>query len=263
MQATLEQVLSEIRKVSLRLDKWDAYVQDAKTRKAANALRRLNYRIAKRKSEEGRLPLPSGDVLKFRDKQLAPRFQQWADIGRRFAKADQPEAFVTWLVHQWNNCTYLKKPVTFSGSSFRIWNGRFRYAYGPRDLMHFSERKGGFGLLRSPDEYADFRSRPIWDWSAAVLKPVWSLIGPCPKRFDQCCQLLIGAGYTNLEVGNDVWDINEERKVINRMLGKVGIKLQCMLRSVFVGLRVRGESSPVTVPDSISAGDVEFQTHVV
>jgi hypothetical protein len=240
----------ELRSLSERLDTWEACIKTL-DKKKKNAVRREQYKEERRRREEGLLALPDRPVLNFKNGLLAPRFAQWAQAGMRFAAADQPGPFVTWLVHQWNSCTYLKKPITFSGSSFRVWNGHTRCAYGPRDLMHFSERHNSMPPLRNPAEHDDFRGRPWWDWGYSVLFAVYDAMleqGNLPERFQNCLALLIG-GFASYEVLPGVcWDFNESRENLNKMLRRVGTDLQCMLRAVYTGLRVKNSESPVPVP---------------
>ena len=206
----------ELQVLSGRLDTWEACVKTV-DEKRKNALRREQYREERRRRKERLLALPDRPVLQFKNGLLAPRFAQWAQAGMRFAAAGKgPGPFVTWLVHQWNCCTYLKKPVTFSGSSFRVWNGTIRCAY----LIWWD-----LGLLRLvPGVRRDAR--------------------PGPRQL----ALLIG-GFASYEVLPGIcWDFNESRENLNKMLRRVGTDLQCMLRAVHKGLRVKGSESPVPVP---------------
>ena len=242
-----ETVTRELQLLRDRFDRWENRTKERNTR------RRREYALLKQRREEGLLPLPDKKVLQFRDRRLQPKFAEWAQVGMQFAAADQPEAFTTWLVHQWNNCTYLKKPITFSGSSFRIWNGCTRFAYGPRDLMHYSETKSFMPPLKTESDYQDFTGRPLWDWVYAVLVPVHNAMeasgfDEAPERFRRCWRLLMG-GYGSYEVYTEMcWDYLETRENINRMLKRVGTDLQLMLRAVHKGLRVKDSQSPVRVP---------------
>ena len=223
------------------------------SKKEKNALRRQQYRQAKRRREQGLVSLPEQHVLKFRDPRLKPKVHAWAEAGMRFGRQDKPEQFFTWFVHQWNNCSYLKKPITFSGSSFRVWGSHVRFSYGPRDLMGFAERRGTLQVLRTSAEHDDFQKRPWWDWSYAVLMPVFQEMermgfAELPERFRRCTKLMMG-GFAGWEVYTDLyWDVNESRENINRMLKRVGSDLQLMLRACYVGLRIKGPVSPQQPP---------------
>ena len=223
------------------------------SKKEKNAVRRQQYREAKRRREKGLVSLPEQHVLKFRDVRLKPKVHDWAQVGMRFGRADQPAQFLTWFVHSWNNCTYLKKPITFSGSSFRIWGSHVRFSYGPRDLMGFTERRGALQILRNEAEHDDFQKRPWWDWSYAVFLPVYQEMqslgfDELPERFKKCMQLMVG-GFAGYEVYTDlVWDTNESRENINKMLKRTGVDIQLMLRACYTGLRVRGLVAPVQPP---------------
>ena len=227
---------------------------DQASKKEQNVLRRKQYEQEKKRKQEGLLPLPDRNVLKHKDARIAPRVHTWALAGMRFGKADAPDRFFTWLVHQWNNCTYLRKPITFSGSSFKIWDGHHRYGYGPRDLMGYHERRVVLQVLRNSAELDDFQRRPWWEWcTQAVFAPVFhemQVLGfaSLPERFRTCCKLMM-SGFGGHEVYTDLcWDIFESRENINRMLQRVGLDLQLMLRACFKGLRVKGIESPVPVP---------------
>jgi hypothetical protein len=228
-----------------------------KDQKRQNTLRRQQYREVKRRAQEGLYALPERSMLSFRDKQIKPNIHDWAQTGMRFGRADQPEQFIAWLVHQWNNCTYIKKPITFSGSSFRIWTGHHRYAFGPRDLMGYVERRSALQILRNDAEYDDFMKRPWWDWTThAVFAPVFHTMlemgfEELPERFRRCCKIMVG-GAAGYEVYTDLeWDFHETKENINRMLVRMGTDLQLMLRACYRGLRVKGTTSPVTLPPAL------------
>ena len=244
LRGTVERLLD-------KLGTWEG-AMNSLSRKEQNAVRRAQYRQDKQRREEGLIPLPPECILKFRDKRLKQKYCEWAAVGMRFAAANKPLDFITWLVHQWNNCTYLKKPITFSSSSFRIWNGNCRFANGPRDLLHFTERKSTI-LLQSPAEHDDFRGRPFWDWAFAVMYPVYAEMcelgfDAAPEDFRRHVQLLLG-GFGELQVYTDVyWDFQETRANINKCLQRVGSDFQRILRAVHTGLRIKGLESPVRVP---------------
>lgn len=244
---------TRMQKIEETLEGW-AKTLSAASKKEQNSLRRQQYREAKRRAQEGLHALPERGVLTFRDRRLKPKIHEWAQTGMRFGRADQPEQFFTWLIHSWNNCTYLKKPITFSGSSFRIWGGHHRYAYGPRDLMGYVERLSALQLLRNDAEHDDFIKRPFWDWSShAVFAPVFHAMQDLgfeelPVRFRRCCSIMVG-GIGCYEVYTDLnWDFHESKENINRMLKRIGTDLQLMLRACYKGLRVRGRESPIPIP---------------
>jgi hypothetical protein len=253
LQRIEETLNTRMKKIEDTLEGW-ANTLNAASKKDQNALRRKQYGDAKRREQEGRHSLPERNVLSYRDNRLKPKIHEWAQTGMRFGRADQPEQFFVWLVHQWNNCTYLKKPITFSGSSFRIWGGHHRYAHGPRDLMGYAERRNALQLLRNDAEYDDFKNRPWWDWiTHAVFPPVFNSMlkmgfDELPERFCRCCKIMVG-GTGCYEVYTDLnWDFHETKEGINRMLKRIGGDLQLMLKSCYKGLRVKGTESPVTVP---------------
>ena len=231
---------------------WEKTLSTA-SKKESNALRRKQYHAAKARKEEGLLPLPVRDILEFRDMRIEPLMQSWASMGMRFGRADQPEQFYTWLVYTWNNCTYLKKPITFSGSSFRIWKVNYRYACGSNDLLGFVERRLAVKPLDNDAEHDDFTKRMWWSWASSVFSRVISRMkemgfDTLPERFRRCCLLMLG-GTGDYEVYTDQnWDFEESQKNINQMLKRVGVDLQLMLRAAFTGLRVRDTTSPVHIP---------------
>jgi hypothetical protein len=256
IRSDVRQLRGEVRGLVSRLDEWETAYR-ALDKKKQNAVRRKQYAEQKRRREEGLLPLPERHVLSFKDPRLDPKIAEWAQVGMRFASRNSPGLFVTWVVHQWNNRTYLKKPITFSSTSFRVWNGQCRSAVGTRDLMNFSERKLSMPPLRGPDEHDDFTKRPWWDWGRAVMFPLYQEMQELglddPKydgsvRFRQCLQLLIGCFNMYEVVPGVYWDFSESLKNMNLMLRKVGTDFQIMLRAVHKGLRVTGSESPVNIP---------------
>ena len=255
----MQEIKDQLQRVEETLERVEGLVQVLQVRQRKNALRRRQFREAKKLREEGLLPLPPKHMIRFRDRRLAPRVPGWAAQGMRFGRADQPEQFYTWLVHQWNNCTYLKKPITCSGSTFRNWDSTHRFSYGARDLLGYVERKNAVQVLRNDGEVDDFSKRPWWDWSYSVFKPVFAAMQALgfeelPCRFRRCCRLMMG-GFGSHEVYTDLcWDFQETRPNINRMLVRVGVDLQLMLRACYIGLRVKGRESPVSLPSDGSSG---------
>ena len=249
----MQQIVQLLQEMNERLKRIESRETADHERHTRNAARRKQYKQEKERRNEGLVQLPDKHVLCYRDARLGPRFRIWAEAGMRFGRADKPEAFCTWLVYHWNSCTYLKKPITFSGSTFRVWTSVHRVSYGPKDLMGFSERRGRVQILRNDNEHDDFRKRPWWDWSYSVFKPVFAemlLLGfdDLPERFRRCCRIMMG-GFGDWEVYTDLnWDFGETRENINRMLKRVGTDLQLMLRACYMGLRVKGRVSPVLVP---------------
>ena len=239
----MQEIKDQLQRVEETLERVEGLVQVLQVRQRKNAQRRRQFREAKKSREEGLLPLPPKHMIRFRDRRLAPKVPGWAAQGMRFGRADQPEQFYTWLVHQWNNCIYLKKPITFSGSTFRIWDCTHRFSYGARDLLGYVERKNTVQVLRNDGEVDDFSKRPWWDWSYSVFKPVFAEMqalgfDELPCRFQRCCRLMMG-GFGSYEVYTDLcWDFQETRANLNRMLVRVGVDLQLMLRACYIGLRV-------------------------
>jgi len=241
----MQQIVQLLQEMNERLKRIESRETADHERHTRNAARRKQYKQEKERRNEGLVQLPDKHVLCYRDARLGPRFRIWAEAGMRFGRADKPEAFCTWLVYHWNSCTYLKKPITFSGSTFRVWTSVHRVSYGPKDLMGFSERRGRVQILRNDNEHDDFRKRPWWDWSYAVLVPVFEHMKELgfealPERFRRCIRLLVGS-FGEYEVLPDLcWDPYETRPNVNLMLKKVGSDLQRMLRAVFQGLRMIG-----------------------
>ena len=76
---------SELQTLAGRLDAWENVVRTL-DKKKKNHVRREQYELAKKRREEGLLPLPEKNILGYRDKRLLPRTKQWADAGMRFAR---------------------------------------------------------------------------------------------------------------------------------------------------------------------------------
>ena len=222
-----------------------------------NAKRRKQYKDSTVRRDKGMLRLPEKNIIKYRDVRLGPLFKRWAEMGIAFGREDRPEAFLTWMVHRWNSCTYFKKPITFSGSTFRVWIGTHRMSTGALDLMGYTERRNAVQLLRNDGEYVDFKNRPWFGmgWNYAVLFPVLEQMQEAgfddlPERFRRGISLATGS-FGEWEVLPGLcWDPNESRENLNRMLKKVGTDLQMMMRAVYAGLRVVGRESPVPLPRS-------------
>ena len=218
-------------------------VSQTMTKEERNALRRQYYRQRREAELKDRLILPDSHILHYRDNRLEPFAAKWAAVGMKFGAADRPQAFLTWLTHEWNSCTYLKKPITFSGSSFRVWTGHLRHPYGAGDLMHYYQKRKKV-FLRSQADYQDFQGRPWWGWALKVLMPVYEEMeemgwDDLPERFRRCFCILLG-GYTELKVLADgpLWDPNAGFDEVNRMLKRIGPEYVGMLRACFIGLKV-------------------------
>ena len=222
------------------------------TSQQQNADRRRQYRLDTEERQRGKVPLPSHHLLKFRDARLRDKIPGWAEAGMRFGAADKPEDFLLWFVYQWNNTCYLKKPITYSGTSFRVWTGMLRSPWAPSDLLGYPLRKK-VQILRNDAELDDFQRRPWWEWAYYVFMPVFELMedmpgfDKLPVRFVRCMKLILGP-YSEFELYRNVyWDPNETIQKVNRMLKRVGQDFNCMLKACWTGLRARGPC-PVHCP---------------
>ena len=225
--------------------KVDRLLHDVDERKRSAAQRKRQYKEARERREHGKIALPAHNhVLKRRDPRIEAKLPEFVDAGYRFAAADDPEGFAAWLVYQWNSCTYLKKPITFSGGYYRVYAGGVRCPYGAFDLMGYNKKQKQ--LLRHQADYDDFGSRPWWDWCYIVLFPVWErMVGEgrqrFPKRFERCVRVLLG-DYGECKVSDGLyWGQSESMQNINRMLRTVGTDLWLMWKGCLRGLRSQSE----------------------
>ena len=234
-----------------RLDRIEKALAEIKTSFAAeirakNRSRREAYKLRKVKRDEGKVPLPREHVLRLRDERIQHRAPQWAAAGMRFGRANRPEDFLTWFVYQWNNCCYLKKPLTYSGGYFRVHTGAARHNYGPFDLMGLNNKQKD--LMQNDGHLTDFRDRKWWNWAYNILYPVYTAMeelpgfDDLPERFLKGVRLVLG-GCGEHEVYTELyWDQNETRANINRMLKRVGLDVRLMWNACCSGLRLK--SSP-------------------
>ena len=231
MQAQLDRMEAKLDKLlSWRSEKKKEAVQ-----------RREQYKQAKERREKGKVSLPTTHVLLSRDRRISERIPNWASVGMKFGRADNPEGFLRWLCYQWNSCCYLKKPITFSGGYFKVHTGLTRHNYGPFDLMGYNRKQ--CMLLKNEGHHVDFRDRPWWTWAYHVLFPVYRAMGALPGfselpgRFDRGVRLILGS-YSDYEVYTDLcWDPCESRENVNRMFKRVGGDLRLMWRACCEGLR--------------------------
>ena len=251
--AKLEDVLVRLNSLEERLqsidDKMCKLCMQGVSKQDKNALRRQYYRERRAEAFKGRLKLPDIGILQRRDRRLQ-KAEDWAAVGLRFGRADRPAAFISWLVWVWNNEVYLKKPITFSGSAFRVWNGSCRTALGPGDLMHYYRKRVKMvPFLRNEAERQDFSGRPWWSWGSYVLLPVISemkeseLWGTFSDRFKTMVQIL-GGGFCELEIAGTNWDFNEEMLAVNKMMKKIASVWIRLVEACLLGLRA-AECPPV------------------
>ena len=235
MQTDIAAVLKRLEE---KVDRLLSSQEEAKTAKRA---RRRHYQEAKAMREAGKIRLPEFHVLCKRDGRLESRLQSWADTGMRFGAVNDPAGFAAWLVYQWNSCTYLKKPITFSGGYYRVHTGAIRCGYGISDLMGLNEKQAI--RLRHSADHVDFQERPWWKWSVNVLYPVYSRMqghadfDALPEFFLRGLRLLLG-GFGEHEVYTELyWDPYESLPNLNRMLKRVQSDLRLMWKACRRGLR--------------------------
>ena len=77
-------------------------VSQTMTKEERNALRRQYYRQQREAEMKDRLILPDRHVLTYKDERLRKFYGTWAEAGMKFGAADKPEAFIIWIVHEWN-----------------------------------------------------------------------------------------------------------------------------------------------------------------
>ena len=255
----MERVVKLLREVVQRLDGIDdklckLAMRDVSSREK-NALRRQYYRERKERAFADKLTLPAFPIFSRKDPRLVPKYRGWAEVGLAFGKEDKPAEFLRWLVWNWNSGTYVKKPVTFSGSAFMIWNGHCRHGYGPGDFLHlYRKRMLMTPFLRNEGERDDFSDRPFWRWGTYVLYPIVCLMKADPawetfsERFRTVVQIICG-GFVELEVGDCNWDFHESRENINKMMKRIAHLWKPLLEAVVTGFRA-SECPPV--PNSVN-----------
>ena len=238
MQAQLDRIEAKL----------DAILARDKGRKQAATERKKQYRQKKLIRERGRFPLPENGVLKTRDVRLRAKQPEWARRMLEFGKQGKLEEFLRWFVWDYNCCTYLKKPITFSGGYFRVDIGGVRSPYSEFELMGLTKHRL---KMRHAADADDFSKRPWWSWSYLVLQPVYQLMREMPgfdevhERFDEGLLLLQGSySVTPVEVYTELyWDQNESLKTLNKMLKKTGPLLHECWRACAHGLRTKTDPS--------------------
>lgn len=243
----MQELLAGIARIEEKLDR---VLNASHTKREKAAVRKKQYRAAKALRDSHKVPLPEYPVLLRRDSRvLNVNKEAWARVGMRFGTSGaDPEAFVRWIVYQWNNECYLKKPVTYSGNQFRVWNGLCRTNYTQRDLVGLGTGKRQPLNLTEP-QAQDFSSRPWWDWGYSLLTPVWRCMREMPNfkelppRFSTGVRVLLGS-FSDLEHNGITWDHHESRKNINALLRRFGPDLLRMWGACVVGLRAK-DSPPV------------------
>ena len=201
------------------------------------------------RAERDASSLPLLDNIFAKDMRLVQHWKKWALKGMEFGERNRPEEFVNWLCWQWNTCTFVKKPITFSG-------GYFQYHVGEASRMHTTAyelmglSKKNKLCMRNDAEHTDFRDRNWWSWGYGILTQVFEEMqklpgfDTLPERFTRCIKLLCGC-YGMHEVYTGLYfDPNwENLPELNRMLRKIGPDLTGMWRACLMGLRKRKEKS--------------------
>jgi hypothetical protein len=261
-----EAVMSRIDMLEAKIDAFDEKLRmiamQGVDKKQKNALRRQFYREKKAEREFGKLSLPVFHVVTGRrDRRLTQKTQEWSRYGIEFGKQDRAEAFLSWLVFAWNNDVYLKKPITFSGSCFCVWNGSCRHKIGTGDLMHYYRKRIKLvPFLRSCEEECDFRNRPWWDWGVNVLRPVVSEMKEHEEwddfsdQFKLKVQLLVG-GTAEMKVGECNWDFCAGMDQVNKMVRRVGPAFIGVLKACITGLRAVDSPQAPLLPGEECLGD--------
>ena len=209
--------------------------------------RKATIRAAAR-AERDASSLPLLDDIFKKDRRLEEHWNKWALKGMEFGERNRPEEFVNWLCWQWNTCTFVKKPITFSGGYFQYHIGdASRMHTTAYELMGLSKKSKLF--MKNDAEHIDFRERKWWEWGYAIMSQVLDQMqelpgfGALPDRFLRCCKLLAG-GFGMHEVYTELYfDPNEDLPGLNRMLKKIGPDLTCMWRACCMGLRKRSKEA--------------------
>ena len=248
IEALLGKVLARLdtleQKIDILGDKFDKMNVQEASKKQKNALRRQIYREKMQEIKKGQLTLPEHHCMMRRDARVDTKvYLEW---GIKYGRANQPYQYLEKLVHHWNTKVYLKKPVTYSGSSFRIWNGTCRVSRGPGDLMHFYRKRvrntGKF--IRNPGELYDFHRRPWFRWGTKVLCPIimdlkeheeWDSFD---DHFKLAVQLLCG-GIAELKIDGIFWDLDHDADTLNKLIRRVSNTWHKVLESCLNGLRTK------------------------
>ena len=135
--------------------------------------------------EKGLLPLPR-DIWR-RDERIKLKYLQWAHVGLQFGMAGEWRTFCQYLAHEWNVCTYNKKPIAKCSNYPHWWDNGIRHDYTWCDMFG-SER----GIV--PKTAPEIK---WWDWGFHMLAvvqrmenlPDWPNVN---KQFLQAMQVAMG-----------------------------------------------------------------------
>ena len=252
MEQLLQEIVTRLATLEQKVDvlggKIDKMNIQETSQKQKNALRRQVYREKLQAQKKGLITLPEHHCMLKRDRRLdISMYIKW---GIEHGRTNTPYKFLSKVVAHWNTEVYLKKPVTFSGSSYRIWNGTCRIARGAGDLMHFYRKRlrmtGKY--IRNPGEEYDFHRRPWFMWGSKVLWPVveemkehdeWDSFD---RHFKVAVQLLCG-GKACLEVADEFWDLDHPADTLNKIIPRVSTIWHKVLETCLTALKITKNKS--------------------
>ena len=85
---------AQLDRMEAKLDKLLTFKSE---KKKEAAQRKNQYKEAKERREKGKVSLPTTHVLLSRDRRISERIPNWASVGMKFGRADNPEGFLRWL----------------------------------------------------------------------------------------------------------------------------------------------------------------------
>ena len=95
-------------------------------RRQTEAERKRKQRVVQRQeAEKGLLPPPI-DIWK-RDDRLKVKYLEWAHVAMQFGLAGEWRIFFQFLADDWNNHTFLKKPLARISNRLHRWDGGIRH----------------------------------------------------------------------------------------------------------------------------------------
>ena len=225
-------------------EKFNTLMLKEATANQKKAVRRAIYREKHAEMITGRISLPKFNCMEQSDVRID--LTPLIEMGKQYGKMNKPYQFLTSVVHHWNTKLYLKKPVTFSGSAFRIWNGACRIPRGPGDLMHYYRKRinSRGQLLRNKNEEYDFHRRPWFSWADRFLWPIVSQLKESPEweqydsHFKTCVQLLC-SGKAEMQFDDLTWDLQLPMQEFNKVFPKVSHIWHKVLEACLVGLKMK------------------------
>ena len=162
-------------------------LSEGKRQQRDGAAERKRVQRARDREHRRRALLSIPNDIWRQDPRIKVKYLQWAHIGIQFGISGDWRLFLQHLAHDWNACTYLKKPIARCSNYPHWWDSGLRHENTWCDM--FGSERGIVPKTAAEIKFWDFGNHVFAVVQRMETMPQWP---NCPKNFVEAMQVAMG-----------------------------------------------------------------------